>query len=207
MLALPPLALRLLVALLLLALLSSSSALAPAVPPPAPPQAPAHLSVPALLQFHGPRIAALKSSSALAQLSDMTLLRHVMKHGAEAEQALQETQAWRAGAGKHIVAAAARAVEQAMQDPKRWDNRPVEEAAPSADKINPRVADGIVTTTATNGVSKRPPQTTTSDRRHHKAARSPPPPQDLVYCIRAAAIEDKELMKSVTQKQLVDYFL
>jgi hypothetical protein len=173
-------------ALLLLALLSSSSALAPAVPPPAPPQAPggvapAHLSVPALLQLHGPRIASLKSSSALAQLSDMTLLRHVMKHGDEAEQALQETQAWRAGAGKHIVAAAARAVEKAMQDPKRWDNRPVEEAAPSADKINRRVADGIVTTTATNG--------------------------DLVYCIRAAAIEDKELMKSVTQKQLVDYFL
>ena len=180
MLAIPPLALLLLVALLLLALLSSSSALAPA-PPQAPEASPAHLSVPALLQLHGPRIAALKSSSALAQLSDMTLLRHVMKHGDEAEQALQETQAWRAGAGKHIVAAAARAVEAAMQDPKRWDNRPVEEAAPSADKINRRVADGIVTTTATNG--------------------------DLVYCIRAAAIEDKELMKSVTQKQLVDYFL
>lgn len=100
---------------------------------------------------------------------------------AEATKALKTTVAWRAGTGKYIVSAAAKAVKEATRNPGEWDNEPVRLAAPHAATINQFITPKNIVTVSTND-------------------------GDLVYIIRASAISDNQLMRKVTVKQLSEFF-
>ena len=89
--------------------------------------------------------------------------------------------AWRAGPGKSIVEAASKAVVEATRNPGEWDNEPVRLAAPHAKTINQFITPkNILTLSSGDG--------------------------DLVYIIRASAINDGQLMRKVSVKQLSEFF-
>merc|ERR1719453_212065 len=100
---------------------------------------------------------------------------------AEAKANIKSTAAWRAGAGRSIVESAAEAVAKATAG-GGWDNAPVRQAAPHAAAINPFITPkNIVTLSTSEG--------------------------DLVYVIRASAIEDKDMMANVTVDQFCEFLL
>ena len=115
--------------------------------------------------------------------SELTRLRFALQFPdpAEAKDAMRENVAWRAGAGKSIVESAAKAVAEATAG-GAWDNEPVRAAAPHAAAINEFVTPKNILTLST-------------DR------------GDLVYCIRASGIDDKDMMTKVTVDQVVEFFL
>lgn len=122
-------------------------------------------------------------ASIAPDMSEISRLRFAMAFpdAADAKAALQETVAWRAGAGRSIVESAAEAVAKATAG-GGWDNEPVRAAAPHAAAINPFITPkNILTLSTAEG--------------------------DLVYVIRASLIEDKEMMSKVTVDQLVDFLL
>lgn len=100
----------------------------------------------------------------------------------EAKKALRETMVWRAGEGKAIVEAAAAAVAAATAN-GGWDNQVVRDAAPHAAQINEFITPTNILTLSPNAES------------------------DLVYVIRASAIEDRRMMSVVTVEQMLDFFL
>lgn len=116
-------------------------------------------------------------------LSELTRLRFAMAfpEKADAEEAIKETVAWRAGAGKAICESAAEAVAKATAG-GGWDNGPVRDAAPHAAVINPFITPKNILTLPTDA-------------------------GDLVYVIRASLIEDKEMMSKVTVDQLIEFLL
>lgn len=117
------------------------------------------------------------------EMSELTRLRFCLAFSekGEAEEAMRETVAWRAGPGKAIVDSAAEAVAASMAG-GGWDNEPVRLAAPHAAAINTYITPkNILSLSTAEG--------------------------DLVYVIRASLIEDKELMQKVTVDQLVDFLL
>ena len=118
-----------------------------------------------------------------SSLTEMERLRFALQFDSlnKATDAVRERQEWRQGAGKEICDAAAAAVEAAMAKGK-WDNEPVYAAAPHASVINKYITPKSVMTLSTDD-------------------------GDLVYVIRASAIDDKKLMDAVTVEQLGDYFL
>jgi hypothetical protein len=128
--------------------------------------------------------ALVDSLGSLApDMSEVSRLRFALAfpNAAEAKSALKETVAWRAGAGKSIVEAAAAAVAKATEG-GGWDNEPVRMGAPHAAVINPYITPkNIVSLSTAEG--------------------------DLVYVIRASLIEDKAMMSKVTVDQLVDFLL
>lgn len=115
--------------------------------------------------------------------SELTRLRFALQFPdpVEAKDAMRENVAWRAGAGKSIVESAAKAVAEATAG-GAWDNEPVRAAAPHAAAINEFITPKNILTLST-------------DR------------GDLVYCIRASGIDDKEMMTKVSVDQVVDFFL
>jgi hypothetical protein len=117
------------------------------------------------------------------KMSEVERLRFAMAfpEKGEAEEAIREAVAWRAGAGKTIVESAAAAVAQARAG-GGWDNEPVRAAAPNAAALNAYITTENVLTLNT-------------------------PEGDLVYVIRASGIEDKEMMSKVSVDQLVDFLL
>lgn len=118
------------------------------------------------------------------ELSAMERLRFALQFDtlADAQKALRERQAWSRGKGAGIVASARSAVEQATAADGGWDNAPVYAAAPHATVINQYITPKSVMTLSTDD-------------------------GDLVYVIRASAINDKELMNRVSVNQVGDYFL
>jgi hypothetical protein len=137
--------------------------------------------VKSLLNANRARIDSLASIS--ADVPELTLLRFALAfpNQAEANRALRETVAWRRGAGQSIVNSAAEAVAKATAG-GGWDNEPVRDAAPHAAAINRYITtDNILTLSSDAG--------------------------DLVYVIRASAINDRELMSRVSVSQMVDFFL
>ncbi|GMH53844.1 hypothetical protein TrRE_jg3322 [Triparma retinervis] len=115
--------------------------------------------------------------------SEMTRLRFALAFPSQAEatRALKATIAWRAGPGKSIVEAASKAVVEATRNPGEWDNEPVRLAAPHAKTINQFITPkNILTLSSGDG--------------------------DLVYIIRASAINDGQLMRKVSVKQLSEFF-
>ncbi|CAM9723157.1 unnamed protein product [Heterosigma akashiwo] len=113
----------------------------------------------------------------------MTRLRFALAFDsqAEAKQALRDSVAFRKGAGRPLVEAAAKAVEQATAN-GGWDNEPVRAAAPNSASINEFITPkNIVTLSTDKG--------------------------DLIYVIRASAISDKKLMDKVTVEQMGEFFL
>ena len=118
------------------------------------------------------------------ELSSMERLRFALQFDTlqDARKALRERQAWSKGKGASIVASARAAVEQAASAESGWDNNPVYAAAPHANIIN-------------NYITPKSVMTLSTDE------------GDLVYVIRASAINDKELMNQVSVEQVGDYFL
>ena len=116
-------------------------------------------------------------------LSEMERLRFALQFDSltKATEAVKERAAWRQGKGANICAAAAAAVEAATAD-GGWNNEPVYASGPYAAVINQYITPKAVMTTST-------------------------PAGDLVYVIRASAINDKALMDAVTVEQLGEYFL
>jgi len=138
-------------------------------------------SVESLLKDYAGPIDSMGSIA--PDMSEIARLRFAMAFpdATEAKSALVETVAWRNGAGKAIVDSAAEAVDKAMAG-GGWDNDPVRAAAPFASAINEFVTPkNIISVSTDDG--------------------------DLVYVIRASAIEDKAMMQKVTPEQLADWFL
>jgi len=114
---------------------------------------------------------------------ELTRLRFALQfpEPGEAKAAIKEMVAWREGAGKPIVTAAAEAVAKAREG-GGWDNEPVRAAAPHAAVINPFITPkNIVSLSTADG--------------------------DLIYVVRASAIADKEMMSKVSVDQLVEFLL
>ena len=131
-----------------------------------------------------------KNSALLKQLAaigpdvpEMTRLRFAMAFpdAEEAKANLRELVVWRAGAGRSMVESAAKAVAQATAN-GGWDNEPVRLAAPHAAVVNKFITPKNILTLSTAA-------------------------GDLVYVIRASAIDDKEMMSKVSVEQLTDFLL
>ncbi len=116
-----------------------------------------------------------------ASVPELTRLRFALAHGAEAPAALAEAVAWRKGAGAPIVDAAAAAVAEATRG-GGWDNAPVNAAAPHAASVSKYITTSQIVTSSTSA-------------------------GDLLFCIRASALDDKSLMSELSVEQLVDFFL
>jgi len=116
-------------------------------------------------------------------MSETERLRFALQFGErrEAARAARKALAWRAGPGRAIVESAAEAVAKATEG-GGWDNAPVYAAAPHADVINRYITPKSVLTMSTDE-------------------------GDLIYVIRASAIDDKALMDRASVDQVVDYFL
>lgn len=116
-------------------------------------------------------------------VSELVCLRFALAFDSldEASEALKESMAWRKGKGKDIVTSAAQAVAQAKEGATGWDNEPVRNAAPHADRINKFIQPSNVLTLARDD-------------------------GNLVYIIRASAIDDKELMDQVSVAELGEFF-
>jgi hypothetical protein len=96
---------------------------------------------------------------------------------------LKKTLTWRQGEGKAICDAAVEAFEKATADDGKWNNDPVRNAAPYAEKINQYITPSTTLTTSSSQ-------------------------GDLIYCIRAGKIDDADLMSSLDSvDNLVDFFL
>lgn len=148
--------------------------------------------IPQLLQVHSSTITQLKLDPRTAPNADdtfhhdMTYLRHILEFDVGDEEddegalkllgAVQKTLSWRRGEGREICESAAKAIAEATEG-GGWNNEPVLKAAPHSDKISQFISGkNIVTTTDRAG--------------------------DLVYCIRAGAIDDVALMSAVTVEEV-----
>lgn len=148
-----------------------------------------------LLQNHADNIASLKKvfeqklgAAALETLpysNDVFFLRFCMESEEDAAAQvsfLETTLDWRSsGSGKSICDAATTALQQASEAGS-WNNNPVLQAAPHSDVISQYLTPAKVITTTSNQ-------------------------NDLVYCIRAGAIDDNTLMSKVSIEQMVEFFL
>jgi hypothetical protein len=120
-----------------------------------------------------------------AEHDELWALRFMIEHPGDvgaAEAAVRDTLAWQRGVGEPIVAAAKRAVAAATAN-GGWDNEPVVAAAPHAELIRSFMGAAQVQTIPSSGG------------------------EYLIYTIRASAIDDKALMKSVSAEQLCDFFV
>jgi hypothetical protein len=142
-----------------------------------------------LLERHIPEIARLKEETqatvsnfdSAPYNNDVFYLRYCVEE--KGIDDLKKTLAWREGEGKAICDAAVEAYEMAAADIGKWNNEPVRNAAPYADKINQYITPSTTLTTSSSR-------------------------GDLVYCIRAGKIDDINLMSSLdSTDNLVDFFL
>jgi hypothetical protein len=134
-------------------------------------------------QLQSNRASVDSLASIAPEMSDVERLRFAMAFPmkAEAEAAIREAVAWRAGAGKTIVESAAAAVAKARAG-GGWDNEPVRAAAPHAANVNEYLTPkNVLTLNTAEG--------------------------DLVYVIRASGIDDAKLMTKVSVNQLIEFLL
>lgn len=156
-------------------------------------------SVQALLSANQDKIASLKSAAqsissdaAVVPTNDVFYLRYALDTSyaddVECTEALKSNIQWRLTDGKDIVTNAHQAVQAASTTAEeknnfKWDNQPVQQAAPHGDRILKYLTSVQCITT------------------------SHPTTHDLIYCVRAGKIDDKALMSSVTVDEMVDFFL
>eukprot|EP00588_Corethron_pennatum_P001489 CAMPEP_0194283042 /NCGR_PEP_ID=MMETSP0169-20130528/24544_1 /TAXON_ID=218684 /ORGANISM="Corethron pennatum, Strain L29A3" /LENGTH=325 /DNA_ID=CAMNT_0039028559 /DNA_START=149 /DNA_END=1126 /DNA_ORIENTATION=+ len=137
--------------------------------------------VKALLAANRACVDSLASIS--ADESELTRLRFALAFPsqAEAKRAFRESVTYRAGPGRRMVESAAKAVKESTAG-GGWDNGPVRDAAPHAAAINQYITPkNILTLSTAEG--------------------------DILYVIRASAINDRALMNRVSVKQMGDFFL
>jgi hypothetical protein len=143
---------------------------------------PSSLSMDALRSAHATVLPKLRQIAPAHSGDEAFLLRFCTVD--DPVQALQEAMKWRnSPSGRDICASATLAVTEATAVRNgQWDNTNVFARAPYADMIGQYITPAnCITTTSRSG--------------------------QLVYCIRAGSIDDKNLMATVTIDQLVDFFL
>jgi len=153
---------------------------------------PSSQSLTSLISTHQSEIATLKdiassisSDEAVAPKDDIFYLRYVLNDYDDEDDriaALKSNIEWRAGDGNNIVTSARSAIRSAMEGDK-FDNTPIQSAAPNGKLIFQYLSPLNAMTT------------------------SLPSTNELVYCIRAGKIDDNALMDAVTVDQMVDFFL
>merc|ERR1712151_97158 len=139
-------------------------------------------NVEALLKQNRRKIDSLASVS--DDVSEITRLRFALAFDSvrEAKSALTEAISYRSkGRGKEIIDAATDAYTTAAIG-GGWDNDIVREAAPHANKINKYISSKNIVTVSTAN-------------------------DDLVYVIRASAIDDKKMMDDVSVTELSEFFM
>lgn len=135
---------------------------------------------------HAPQVAEIRRlcPDLPAEYDDVKLLRFAMQHAGDVNAAVEnvkEVLQWRNSEGAAIVAAAREAVAQATAG-GGWNNVPVFKAAPHSDRVSKHITGSQMLVVST------------------KAG-------DLVTCIRAATIDSEALMKSVSEEEMVQFFL
>ena len=116
--------------------------------------------------------------------NDVFFLRYCLQDDGTTDtmsERLASNLAWRKGEGKSICDSAQRALQAATAN-GGWNNSPVMDASPSADKILQYLTPSNILTTPTSR-------------------------GDLICCIRAGGINDSALMKAVSVDEMVDFFL
>jgi hypothetical protein len=127
--------------------------------------------------------------AAVVPTNDVFYLRYLLEKSYENDyeriEALKRNLEWRKSDGKHIVMSAHDAIKAARSDEnsKKWNNKPVEQAAPHSDRIGKYLTSVQCITT------------------------SLPSSNDLVYIVRAGKIDDKALMSSVSVDEMIEFFL
>ena len=158
-------------------------------------------SVQALLSGNQEQIQSLKNvaksiiaddddDAAVVPTNDVFYLRYLLETSYENDneriEALKRNLEWRKSDGKHIVMSAHDAIKAARsgdENSKKWNNKPVEQAAPHSDRIGKYLTSVQCITT------------------------SLPSSNDLVYIVRAGKIDDKALMSSVSVDEMIEFFL
>ena len=164
----------------------------------------ASTSVQALLSTNQEQIQSLKNvaqsissnaddDAAVIPTNDVFYLRYLLEtsyeNDDERNEALKSNLQWRQTDGRDIVTSAHAAILQAAcggsseEDSNKWNNKPVEQAAPHSDRISKYLTSVQCITT------------------------SLPSTNDLVYIVRAGKIDDKALMSSVSVDEMIDFFL
>jgi len=157
-------------------------------------------SVQALLSGNQEQIQSLKNvaksistdddDDAVVPTNDVFYLRYLLETSYENDneriEALKRNLEWRKSDGKQIVMSAHDAIKAARsgdENSKKWNNKPVEQAAPHSDRIGKYLTSVQCITT------------------------SLPSSNDLVYIVRAGKIDDKALMSSVSVDEMIEFFL
>ena len=142
---------------------------------------PTHAPMEALLRQHATQIDALKQTT--KHQDENYLLRFVLAYPDDAQkqtQAFDKVTQWRRGPRRDVCQIAERAISEATKTGK-WDNKIVVESAPHAKKIMPFIGASQIQTIPGRGY--------------------------LAYVIRASAIDEAELMASVTKEELAEFFI
>ena len=141
-----------------------------------------------LISENADKISSLKEVAAAiasdAPEDDVFYLRYALTGADEEEMKsrLEENVRWRSsGEGRLVCDAAKVAIEKATSGDD-WNNDPVRAAAPYASVVNDFITEASIVTTSSRA-------------------------GDLIYCIRAASIDDTALMNAISVENLAKFFL
>lgn len=141
-----------------------------------------------LISENADKISSLKEVAAAiasdAPEDDVFYLRYALTGADEEEMKsrLEENVRWRSsGEGRLVCDAAKVAIEKATSGDV-WNNDPVRAAAPYASVVNDFITEASIVTTSSRA-------------------------GDLIYCIRAASIDDTALMSAISVENLAHFFL
>mmetsp|Transcript_28389 Transcript_28389/g.66646 ORF Transcript_28389/g.66646 Transcript_28389/m.66646 type:complete len:307 (-) Transcript_28389:112-1032(-) len=141
-----------------------------------------------LISENADKISSLKEAAAAiasdAPEDDVFYLRYALTGADEEEMKsrLEENVRWRSsGEGRLVCDAAKVAIEKATSGDD-WNNDPVRAAAPYASVVNDFITEASIVTTSSRA-------------------------GDLIYCIRAASIDDTALMNAISVENLAIFFL
>jgi len=141
-----------------------------------------------LLSENADTISSLKEAAAAiasdAPEDDVFYLRYALT-GAEEEEMksrLEQNVRWRSSDEGRLVCEAAKVAIEKATSGDDWNNDPVRAAAPYASVVNGFITEASIVTTSSRA-------------------------GDLIYCIRAASIDDTALMSAISVENLAKFFL
>mmetsp|Transcript_1672 Transcript_1672/g.2760 ORF Transcript_1672/g.2760 Transcript_1672/m.2760 type:complete len:309 (-) Transcript_1672:112-1038(-) len=141
-----------------------------------------------LISENADKISSLKEAAAAiasdAPEDDVFYLRYALTGADDADlkSRLKENIKWRSSDEGRLVCDAAKAAIAEATSGDKWNNAPIRSAAPYASVVNDFITEtSTVTTTSRSG--------------------------DLIYCIRAASIDDTALMNAISVDDMAKFFL
>lgn len=141
-----------------------------------------------LISENAEKISCLKEAAAAiasdAPEDDVFYLRYALTGADEEEMKsrLEENVRWRSSDEGRLVCEAAKVAIEKATSGDSWNNDPVRAAAPFASVINDFITEASIVTTSSRA-------------------------GDLIYCIRAASIDDTALMNTISVEDLSKFFL